>query len=91
MICGVVQSAADSDVAGVEGDDLQALRARRFEAGRVGIDGRVYAGIADLNTQALRCDQRRDDLGHDHVQRRVNAGHDLDRLVVIGEATGQGS
>ena len=91
IIGGVVQAAADADVTRVEGDDVQALRAGGVEAGRVGIDGRVHAGIADLNAEALRCDQRRGDLDHDHVQRGMDAGHDLDRLPVIGEAAGQGS
>ncbi|MNS64522.1 hypothetical protein D3C72_976530 [compost metagenome] len=91
IIGGVVQGPTNADIAGVEGDDVQALGSRTVEAGRIGIDGRVHAGIADLNAQALRPDQGRGDLDHDHVQGRVDAGHDLDGLAVIGEVAGQGA
>ncbi|MNQ52221.1 hypothetical protein D3C85_662270 [compost metagenome] len=53
IIGGVVQAAADADVACVEGGYLQTLRARAVEAGRIGVDGRVHPGIADLDAQAV--------------------------------------
>ncbi|MND98763.1 hypothetical protein D3C80_911280 [compost metagenome] len=91
IIGRVVQGAANADVASVESDDIQALGVRAVKAGRVGVDGRVHAGIADLDAEAFRRHQRRGDLDHDQVQGRVDAGDHLDRLTVIGEAAGQGA